>query len=338
MPSGAATRRPPRQALLAADCTEALRFCLECDRGFHRARFALAAAAEAAGDAAGAAAELRMLFSSARRAFTIAMQPIAQSKAWRRLCWGARGQVCMVDAWGVGGGQMMCMNALRRSRQSLGYGPVGRTDAVPSLAESRQRASGYIYAPPIPPPKRSPTVHAPARLLQEPGPMSERWRPMRACRAGAARAAGGARAARRRERRGCERGRGRLGPPAGACGGRGPGGAAAQVPGLPAARPAGLPAPAGRAGRPGHAAGARCARHGAVRAEVAGGEARAERVPACQAAAASSAATSVHCEPARTGLHLLSSVTLCTRCKQALRSKRRAWHARVCPQILGRLG
>jgi len=94
---------PPRQALLAADCTEALRFCLECDRGFHRARFALAAAAEAAGDAAGAAAELRVLFSSARRAFTIALQPIATSKARRPHMLGAA-RASLLD-WRLGRGR-----------------------------------------------------------------------------------------------------------------------------------------------------------------------------------------------------------------------------------------
>ena len=68
------------QAIVEQDCKEALRFCLERDRGFHHARYALAADAEAARDAQTAADELRPLFTSRTRAFTVAMQPLARSK------------------------------------------------------------------------------------------------------------------------------------------------------------------------------------------------------------------------------------------------------------------
>ncbi|KAK9841857.1 hypothetical protein WJX81_007591 [Elliptochloris bilobata] len=71
------------QAIIAEDCKEALHFCLERDRGFHRARFALSMADEGAGDVEAAAERLRPLFTSRTRAFSIAMQPITSLKAGR---------------------------------------------------------------------------------------------------------------------------------------------------------------------------------------------------------------------------------------------------------------
>lgn len=62
--------------LLVADCETALRWCLEKDKGFHKAHHALARSLQARGSFREAAEELRHLFTTPKRNFCISMWEI----------------------------------------------------------------------------------------------------------------------------------------------------------------------------------------------------------------------------------------------------------------------
>jgi hypothetical protein len=72
-------------ALLEADCTEAMRWCLEMDRRHYKAAWQLARAAAQRGRHAEAAEQLAGLFSTPRRPFQLNMT-LLEEKLPRRVC------------------------------------------------------------------------------------------------------------------------------------------------------------------------------------------------------------------------------------------------------------